>query len=30
MSLHLSDLNISGMTNNNERISFSISAHTDN
>ena len=29
MSLHLSDLNISGMTNNGERISFSISAHTD-
>jgi len=29
MSLHLSDLNISGMTNNDERISFSISAHTD-
>jgi hypothetical protein len=29
MSLHLSDLNISGMTNNGERISFSISGHTD-
>ena len=29
MSLHLSDLNISGVTNNGERISFSISAHTD-
>ena len=29
MSLHLSDLNISGMTTNGERISFSISAHTD-
>lgn len=29
MSLHLSDLNISGVTNNGERISFSISAYTD-
>ena len=29
MSLHISDLNISGITNNGEVISFSISARTD-